>query len=145
MADDQVLTVVCGSGDASVISGKPSDFTVRLAIPITLTGRWEAICKSVSFPKPKGNNSVFVYLDSLEDSSIGSQAAPLLMRTRPIRSDDESVVFIEETSTVLAWKQVRDTVLQTLHFRIEESDGTPVPNKAYSIVELALRKVSDRR
>jgi hypothetical protein len=144
--DAHYLVIVASSSDTSVTQGSnASDFTVNLALPLVLQGRFEACVRSINYPKGHAGLSVFVLAPGLvELSDVGSSAVPLILRLPPTKSDDDPTIYYEQRSTVVPWFSVREnTILNRLRIQVIQSDDTPIPHGGgkHSTIELVFRRV----
>lgn len=160
MSDIGYITYVLNSSDAGANPYTPdannpnSDFVCTLAEPLNLPGSWECCLVSATFQNPVSPPaSVLIFLDILDDSSVGNNSLPFLYNTRTIHVGDQTPSTIEHLTTILQWKPVRRTHTQNIRVTLQDSKGNwlPGPNPGPppfiptpTTVQFILRQVSSQ-
>jgi hypothetical protein len=160
--DAQQISVLISSGD---INAQPqsnaSDFTVPLARPLILHGKWEVRCESCNFANPNHpdpapalptSNSIFVRAPGLATPSIvGSSMVPLLYKTPPMIATDTTsrYIFSQDQAPIPINRRVEPQVVNMIHIVVTQSNGVPIPLvdagtglTNYTSVSLVFRQLS---
>ncbi len=135
-------------------AGMAGDFTTQLTTPMILKGKWECVLVSAAFMRPKVvPRSVFIYLDFLDLSVVGSNEEQYLFVTEPILTTaptDLTPFSVKHTTTVVQWKPVNKMQIQSIRCRIVDTTGQSIPNFHThfgdgfpSSVQFILRQVAD--
>jgi hypothetical protein len=139
--DSGYITVIINSSDPSV-TGDAADFYAEIP-SLELIGEWECCLLAANFPKSTVGNSVYIFLDILENQPIGNSLFPLLARIPPIHGTDSDPIVYELTSTVVPWKKVITSNISQIHAELVESTGVPIPSGAgkFTTIEMVFRRV----
>jgi len=139
--------LLLGSGDAAA-TGTASDFTLY-GVDLSLDPSGLYVCSLIdaSFPNPVTNianpKSCFIQVDIIEYQYVGSDKFQLLYKTQPITTSNTTlpIYYEKETGTIIPWRGVEQKHIFNIRVQITASDGTPIPNTGYSIIQLMIKRV----
>ena len=152
MSDIGYITYLLNSSDPGATPYSPgaghdnSDFVCTLGEPLNLPGSWECCLVSTTFQNPASPPaSVLIFLDILDDSSVGNNSQPLLYKTKTVHLGDPTPSTVEHLTTILQWKPVRRTHTQNIRVTMQDSNGAWLPGgpgMSPTTVQFILRQVS---
>ena len=140
--------LILGSGDPNS-TGSASDFTI-FSVDLSLDGNGSYICALIdaSFPNPvtvsTSPKSVFIQVDFIEYQIVGSNKFQLLYKTAPITQTLTALplYYEKEMGNLIPWRSVENKHIFNIRVQITASDGTPVPNTNFSIIQLMIKRVA---
>lgn len=142
------IILILGSGDVNA-TGTAGEFTVPVSgLKLDPKGEYYAALIDVSFSNPGAtNNSIFVTCDLVENQRIGQNYSPILYKTKPMIVERDptkttTLVYYEKENPTLQWRKVeRHQTINNIRITISESDGTPIPNDKFSLVQLMIKRL----
>lgn len=154
MASSYVVNLVVGSGDRSAAqTSTAGHFVVPLAQTLHFEGLWRMCLLNANYPKPQNskNNSIFILINGVIWTVVGSSLAPLLARLPPPGegTNESPSTFWELRTTQVPWIYLDQRALSSIDVTIQESDGTLVPSKTpdgltelYSTVQIVFERIA---
>ena len=144
MNENLILILPSGSIDAV---GNSGDYTLPISLDLDPKGEYECALIDCSFSNPGSTgNSVFITVDFIENQQIGNNHYQILYKTQPmtkevIVGDSTTETYYEkEHGTIIPWRRVTKHSINNIRVTIHESDGTPVPNTKYSMIQLIIKR-----
>lgn len=139
--------LLLGSGDIDA-TGTSANFTVPVNLRLDPKGIYYAAIIDISFSNPGATfNSVIVTCDLVQDQIIGQNYLPIIYKTRPMTTEKDATdpstdVYYEKENPTLQWREIeRHGSVNNIKITIAESDGTPVPNDKFSLLQLIIKRI----
>ena len=140
----QTAIIVLPSGDPSAI-GDSSEYTLpNINLHLEREAHYECALIDVSFGNPGiTNNSVYILLDFLEYSYIGSNQFQVLYKTEPMIFDQATkpLYYEKEKGTIIQWHKVTNNNINSIKVTIEQSTGEPIDNSQFSTITILIRRI----
>jgi hypothetical protein len=139
------IIVVLPSGDPSAIGDAGNWILPNINLELDPQGEYEAALIDISFGNPGVTfNSVYVFLDFLDYSFIGSNQYQVLYKTAPMTWEPSAVPFYyeKETGTIHQWHKIIKKSINSVKCTVQQSTGDPVNTGYFTTITLAIRRIN---
>lgn len=138
------MIIVLPSGDPSSIGDNSEWILPNLNLELEDDGEYECALIDISFGNPgMTNNSVYVFLDFLDYSFIGTNQFQVLYKTEPMTTDPgmKPLFYEKETGSIIQWHKVAKKNISSVKVTVQQSTGDPIDIGFFTTLTIVIRRV----